>query len=251
LMLSSLSPLGQAKWSHYLQFGLKEKSTHTLLPLFNMIVYYDIVADKEIASDAFEQKAVDGYKGVREIQSKKIVVKEVEADIGANASVEGGDDDEGVDEAEEETVLNVVHSANLQKIELSQKEFTSMQKAYWKKLIEQVNKERYKALGIRVSEDDDKDSIKEKEAAAMEELSKFELAAVEQAKERMAKFKANFTDLQNFIKEVVIKNFNEFEFYICEEGELGECMIIPARYIGEAECPIFYMYDDGIRFKKE
>lgn len=39
--------------------------------------------------------------------------------------------------------------------------------------------------------------------------------------------------------------------YTCEEGELGECMIIPARYIGEAEAPIFYFYDDGLRFKKE
>jgi hypothetical protein len=39
--------------------------------------------------------------------------------------------------------------------------------------------------------------------------------------------------------------------YTCEEGELGECMIIPARYIGEAEAPIFYFFDDGIRFKKE
>jgi len=28
-------------------------------------------------------------------------------------------------------------------------------------------------------------------------------------------------------------------------------MIIPARYIGEAEAPIFYFFDDGIRFKKE
>ena len=39
--------------------------------------------------------------------------------------------------------------------------------------------------------------------------------------------------------------------YLCEEGELGECMIIPARYIGEAEAPIFYLFDDGIKFKKE
>jgi hypothetical protein len=42
-----------------------------------------------------------------------------------------------------------------------------------------------------------------------------------------------------------------FSSYLCEEGELGEAMIIPARYIGEAEAPIFYFYDDGIRFKKE
>jgi len=56
-----------------------------------MIVYYDIVADKEVASDAFDANPVAGYKGVREIQSKKIVFKEVEADIGANASKGDGE----------------------------------------------------------------------------------------------------------------------------------------------------------------
>jgi len=222
-----------------------------------MIVYYDLVADKEVASDAFDQKPVDGYKGVREIQAKKITFQEVEADIGANASkgdAEAGDEeagDEGVEKSEAQQVINVVHAAKLQKMELSQKEFTSMQKAYWKKLIEALNKDRYKALGIKVSEDDDKDTIKEKEAAAMGELSKYEMKAVEECKAKMASFKANFEDLQKFVKDVILANFSEFEFYVCEEGELGECMIIPARYIGEAEAPIFYFYDDGIRFKKE
>jgi len=228
-----------------------------LLNTTKMIVYYDMVSDKEIASDAFDQKATDGYKGVREIQSKKIQFKEVEANIGANASKGDGeaDDDGGADDGAEasevETVIDVVKAAKLSKIELSEKEYTSMQKAYWKKLIECQNKDRYKALGIQVTEDDDKDAIKEKEAAAMAELSKYEQKAVEQCKEKMASFKANFEDLQKFVKNVVLANFKDFEFYLCEEGELGESMIIPARYIGEAEAPIFYFYDDGIRFKKE
>jgi len=221
-----------------------------------MIVYYDMVSDKEVASDAFDQKAVDGFKGVREIQSKKIVFQEVEANTGGNASAGGGDEDgggedEGVDASEAVQVINVVHAAKLQKMELSQKEFTSMQKAYWKKLIEALNKDRYRALGVRITEDDDKDSIKEKEAAALEELSAFEKKAVDACKEKMASFKANFEDLQRFVKDVILANFAEFEFFLCEEGELGEAMIIPARFIGEAEAPIFYFYDDGIRFKKE
>jgi hypothetical protein len=82
--------------------------------------------EKEVASDAFDQKPVAGYKGVREIQSKKIVIQEAEIDIGANASKgdgEGGDDegDEGVEASEAQTVINVVHAAKLQKMELSQK----------------------------------------------------------------------------------------------------------------------------------
>jgi hypothetical protein len=220
-----------------------------------MIVYYDLVADKEIASDAFDQKETAGYKGVREIQSKKIVFQEVEADIGANASKGDGEsadgEEEGADASEAQTVINVVHAAKLQKMELSAKEYASMQKAFWKKLIEALNKDRYRALGIRVSEEDDKDTIKEKEAAAMAELSKYEQKGVEESKQRMANFKANFEGLQKFVKDVIIANFDEFEFYTCEEGELGECMLIPARYIGEAEAPIFYFFDDGIRFKKE
>jgi len=223
-----------------------------------MIVYYDMVADKEIASDAFDQKSTAGFKGVREIQSKKVLFQEVEADIGANASKgdgeAGGDDggdDEGVDRSEAKTVINVVHAANLQAIQLSEKEYTKMQKAYWKKLIDSLNKDRYKALGIKVSEEDDKDAIKEKEAAALAELSNFEKKAVEECKKKMASFKENFEDLQRFVKDVVLGNFKEFEFFICEEGELGECMIIPARYVGEAEAPIFYFFDDGLRFKKE
>jgi len=221
-----------------------------------MIVYYDLVGDKEVASDAFDHTPVDGYKGIRRIQAKKIVFKEVEADIGANASkgdgeADDGEGDEGAEASEALQVINVVHAAKLQKMSLSQKEFTSMQKAYWKKLIDALNKERYRALGIKVSEDDDKDSIKEKEAAALAELSAFEKRAVDDCKNRMAAFKANFEDLQRFVKDVVVANFDEFEFYLCEEGELGECMIIPARYIGEAEAPLFYFYDDGIKFKKE
>jgi len=222
-----------------------------------MIVYYDIVADKEVASDAFDQKPVDGFKGIREIQAKKVLFKEVEADIGANASKgdgeAGGDEDgeDGAEASEAQTVINVVHAAHLSKMELSQKEFTSMQKAYWKRLIDALNKDRYRALGVNVTEEDDKDTIKEKEAAALAELSVYDKKAVDACKEKMASFKTNFEDLQRFVKDVVLANFSEFEFYLCEEGELGEAMIIPARYVGEAEAPIFYFYDDGIRFKKE
>jgi hypothetical protein len=220
-----------------------------------MIVYYDLVADKEVASDAFDQKPVEGYPGVREIQSKKVVIQEKEADIGANASKGDGEAadeaDEGADASEAKQVIDVVHAANLQKMELSEKEYAKMQKAYWKKLIEALNKERYRALGIKVSEEDDKDAIKEKEAAAMAELSKYELKAVDDCKARMAAFKTNFDGLQKFVKEVIVANIKEYEFYLCEEGELGECMIIPARYVGEAEAPVFYFFDDGIKFKKE
>ena len=146
--------------------------------------------------------------------------QEKEADIGANASKGDGeageDDDEGAEASEAQTVIDVVHAAKLQKMELSQKEFASMQKAYWKRLIDALNKDRYRALGIRVTDEDDKDSIKEKEAAALEELSAFEKKTVDACKEKMASFKANFEDLQKFVKEVVIANFGEYELSVTQ-----------------------------------
>lgn len=122
-----------------------------------------VLPDKEIASDAFDQKMVDGFKGVREIQSKKITFQEVEANIGANASKgdgEAGDEEEGADASEVQQVINVVHAAKLQPMKLSQKEFATLQKGYWKRLIEALNKDRYRALGVRITDEDDKDSIK-------------------------------------------------------------------------------------------
>jgi len=221
-----------------------------------MIVYYDLCCDKEVASDSFDQKKLDGFKGIIEIQSKKIIFKEVEANTGGNASAGGGEDgdaeDEGVDAEEAKPVIDVVHAAHLEIAEnLSAKDYKSMQKSYWKKLLAAINKDRYRALGIKVDEEDDKDTIKEKEAAAMAELSAFEKKAVEAAQERLKSFKANFEDLQKFVNDVVLANFDEFVFYLAEESELGEGMIIPARYIGAAEAPIFYFFEDGLKLKKE
>lgn len=190
-----------------------------------------VLSDKEVASDAFDQKATDGFKGVREIQSKKIVYQEAEVNVGGNASAGGGEDgeaeDEGVEENEAQTVINVVHAAKLSKMELTEKEYTKMQKAYWKRLIDALNKDRYRALGIKVSEEDDKDTIKEKEAAAMAELSKYEQKAVEDAKAKMASFKANFEDLQRFIKDVVIANFKEFELSVTHTRRTHVCHRTP------------------------
>jgi hypothetical protein len=55
---------------------------------------------------------------------------------------------------------------------------------------------------------------REKEAAALEELSPYDKKAVDACKQNMANFKANFEDLQKFVKEVIIANFNEFELSV-------------------------------------
>jgi len=67
----------------------------------------------------------------------------------------------------------------------------------------------------------------------------------------IATFKKNFNSVQSFITDTILANFDNCEFYTCEEGELGECMIIPAQYVGESTAPLFYLFQDGIKEKKE
>lgn len=45
-----------------------------------MLVYYDLIADKEIASDSFEQKLLQ--PGIIAVDSKRIQISEGEVDIG-------------------------------------------------------------------------------------------------------------------------------------------------------------------------
>jgi len=216
-----------------------------------MIIYYDIIADKELASDAFE--STSPVKGIKAIQSKKITIQEGEIDIGANAATEATEDDEGVDASEVQSVVNVVYSAKLSKIQIDKKEYKTLQKAYWKKLLDTLNEMKWSALGF----DEDSAPPTEKKAAADAEekaagtLKGLDKKKYEDIKDRIAGFKANFEALQKFVTDEVLANFDECEFYTVEEGELGTCMIVPARYIGESPAPIFYLFTDGIREKKE
>jgi hypothetical protein len=216
-----------------------------------MIVYYDIIADKEIASDSYESSTP--APGVRAIQSKKITISD---DVGI-ASNAGEDDDEGataeaLDDAAQ-TVINVVYSAKLTQVNLDKKEYKTLQKAYWKKLIDSLNELKWQSLGF----DTDNAPPTEKTAAAKAEsdaagkLSAYERRSYDELVAKVKSYKANFEGLQKFVADEVLPNFDECEFYTCEDGELGQCMIIPARYVGESPAPIFYLFVDGLREKKE
>jgi len=216
-----------------------------------MIVYYDIIADKEVGSDSYDQSKV--APGVIAIQSKKITISD-DVGIAANADDEA---DEGatadqLDDAAQ-TVINLVYSAKLQQISLDKKEYKTLQKAYWKKLIDALTEKKWESLGF----DTDNAPPTEKVAAAKAEvdaaakLSAYDRRAYDQIVEQIKSYKANFEALQKFVADEIIPNFEECEFYTCEDGELGQCMLIPARYVGEAVAPVFYIFQDGIREKKE
>jgi len=219
-----------------------------------MIVYYDVLSDREVGSDSYEQTTPS--KGVIAIQSKRITIQEGDIDVGGNPSAGGGEgdaEDEGHDAPESRSVINVVEAGKLTQINLDKKEYQTMLKTYWKKLLGGLNKLRWKALEF--DEDytppEDKKEAEAKEEAAAAKLSTFDRKPYEEAKAKLASFKANFESLQKFIKDEILANFDECEFYLPEETSLGDGMLIAARYIGESPAPIFYIFQDGIREKKE
>lgn len=173
---------------------------------------------------------------------------------GGNASAEGGgSDDEGVDAPEVRSVINVVEAAKLQQINLEKKEYSTLQKDYYKKLIKFLTEQKLAAIGFDEDNEisEDKDTAKQQEKDAVSKASKIELNQYNEWDQKIKTFKANFDSLQKFVKDEIIANFDECEFYLAEEVSLGGGMIIPARYVGEAVAPTFYIWTDGIRQKKE
>jgi len=216
-----------------------------------MIVYYDIIAEKELASDSYESSTP--CPGVLAIQSKKISISD-DVGIASNADDEG-DEGAAADQLEDaaQTVVNVVYSAKLSQVNLDKKEYKTLQKAYWKKLIDSLNELKWQSLGFDTDNapPTEKAAAAKAEEAAVAKLSTYDRRAYDELVAKVKSYKANFEGLQKFVADEILPNFDECEFYTCEDGELGSCMIIPARYIGEAPAPIFYLYTDGVREKKE
>jgi len=217
-----------------------------------MIVYYDIIADKEVASDSYD--STNPAPGVRAIQSKKITVNEGVEGIASNADDE---DEAATAEALDDAVqqhIDIVYSARLSKIQLDKKEYKTLQKAYWKKLIDTLNDLKWKSLGFD-SEDNQPPSEKTAAAKAEEEaakkLSAYDRRGYDELVGKVKSYKANFENLQKFVTDEILGNFDECEFFTCEDGELGQCMLIAARYVGEAPAPVFYLFTDGIKEVKE
>jgi len=231
-----------------------------------MIVYQDLLSGKDVASDSYPRKE-EAKGAIIALESKKIVVGDSEEAInkaiGANESKE-----EAAEKNEEvkEQVINIVHAHNLVKLELKDaKEYKVMQAKYWKELKGFMDKNKYEALGMKApgavkGKDGKAATDEEKKAAAaaqadaekkaeakLDKAGKFELKIWN---DRLAKFKAEFSVMSKFIDEDICKNFSEYEFYIANEAEMGACMIVPARYVGEALSPTFYLWAIGIKEDK-
>jgi len=213
-----------------------------------MKIFIDVLTGKELCSDSYPiSKACDG--AVMVLESKKVQVGEEEIDIGANPSTEdgGGDQGEGVDKTKA-TVINIAHNHNLQQMQMEKKEYKEFQKGYWKQLKNAIDKRRFSVLGF----DDDYKAPSDKAVAkAAEKEAESKLSVDGKAKfaavvAQLESFKKNFEALQLFIKNEVEANFSEFEFFIPDGCSLDNSMIIPARYVGEALAPSFYIFVDGV-----
>jgi hypothetical protein len=191
-------------------------------------------------------------KGIKAVKSKKLTIKEGEVDIGANAAQEATEDDEAVEDSESQSVIDVVYGSKLAKVEIDKKEYKTLIKAYFKKLIDTLNDLKWDALGVDKEElPADKKLQAELEASKVGALKGAAKTKFEDAKNRVSEFKANFEGIQKFVQDEILANFDECEFYTCDDGELGSCAIVAARYVGESVAPIFYYFQDGIREKKE
>ncbi|KAI0016670.1 translationally-controlled tumor protein [Xylariomycetidae sp. FL0641] len=154
-----------------------------------MIIYKDAIGDShdELMSDSYPMKEVNDI--LYEVDCKMITIDAIDVDIGANASAEGGDEDEGTaDEAVK--VNNVVHSFRLQETSFDFKSYAGHLKDYFKG----INKR-----------------LKEK-GASDEDIKAWQ----EKAKAFTMKVKANFKDYEFFTGEsmdingmVVLMNYRE------------------------------------------
>jgi len=117
-------------------------------------------------------------------------------------------------------------------------------------------KKKKKKFGILFDDEDykvpkDKEKAKKAQTEAEKKLSKDQKAEYKDITAKVKQFKENFPKLEAFLKDEILANFSEFEFYTPNEADFGSCIIIPARYEGEALAPVFYYWADGITQKKE
>jgi ribosomal protein S20 len=106
--------------------------------------FKDLISGDELFSDSFPVELVDD---VVYLVTSKMVVKDMQGnfDIGANPSQEGGEEDEGFDDASKVTVNAVVDAARLQQTTYDKKAYMAYIKSYMKVLsdkIKETNPER-------------------------------------------------------------------------------------------------------------
>lgn len=110
-----------------------------------MIIFKDILTEEELLSDSYDMKEVqDGF--FYEVEGKWVEVGDVDVDIGANPSAEGGDE-EGV-ESTSRKVVDIIDAFRLQETSYDKKSFMAYVKPWLQKVLAKLpadQQEEFKA----------------------------------------------------------------------------------------------------------
>jgi len=105
-----------------------------------MKIYKDIFNNDELGSDSYPVQEVEDI--AIEIQAKMITKSETgEYNIGANASAEGGGEDEGYD-SNTVTINNIVDAHRLQQTQFDKKSYMAYIKNYVQKLLKKLQADK-------------------------------------------------------------------------------------------------------------
>lgn len=102
-----------------------------------MIIFEDIITGNELCSDAYSMTEIcDGF--FYEVPGKWVVVGDVDVDIGANPSAEGGEGEEGVDPSSKR-VVDIVDAFRLQEApSMDKKSYMAAIKTWLGKVVEKL-----------------------------------------------------------------------------------------------------------------
>ncbi|KAJ2416613.1 hypothetical protein H4218_000401 [Coemansia sp. IMI 209128] len=174
-----------------------------------MIIYKDIISGDELCSDVFDME----LKGiVYEVNGKLITVGPTSVDTGANASAEGADADEGAEDGAIQAI-DIVYSNRLQSTSFDKKSYLTYMKGYLKSVVASIKE---KAAKNNLSEEETEKLVKTFQASA-----------------------------QAFIKDVILANFKDYEFYTGESMNI-DGMVALLNYREDGTTPYFTFFKDGL-----
>jgi len=213
-----------------------------------MLIYKDILTGKDVCSDSYPGKVIK-KKGLLVCETKEIVEGEVTVDTGANASAEAEEEEAGGEV--KERYNNLVRAHQLNKIDLTKKEFKGYIKMWFKNVAKKFGQLRGDALelegefGTDYTEDDIKAEYDEWVAG------EYDTEEYDGWTKKLKFFMSNAKALNTWITKNVIKNFDNVDIY-CPEGEYGQdCLLIPAIWPADGSGqPHFYIFTRGCTSEK-
>lgn len=204
-----------------------------------MIIYQDILSDTEIGNDSFPN--TNPVPGVVAFQSAQVNKLAVNIETGP-ASTEEPQEEGPADEVQ--LVIDIVDSLQLSEVSLTPVEAKKLLQRYFTNLNNKLKSMKAQALGV------DESASEEECKAAYDALDKWDKPAVDKITTKIADFKKNFAGIGAFFQKEILANVKEVTWYTGQDADLDCCALVPARYIGDATAPVFYLIEAGCNLQK-